>query len=320
MHNLKNKRIMVTGGAGLVGSHTCDLLIKEQPKEIIIFDDFSRGTRQNIEDALKSGIVKVVEGDIRDIQMVHDVFFGIDYCFHLAAIRITECAQEPRKCMETLVNGTFNVLEACVKNKVKKVVAASSASVYGMAEVFPTKEAHHLYNNRTIYGAAKVFNEQLLRSFNEMYGLDYVALRYFNIYGPRMDAVGKYTEVLIRWMDCLEANIPPKIFGDGLTSMDFIFIRDIARANILAMQNNASDMVFNIASGKETTLRELSDIFLKLTKSFLKPVYQEERKVNAVRRRLALTELAQEHINFRAEVTLEEGIKELIEWHKSLKK
>jgi len=303
-----------------VGSHTCDLLIREQPKEIVILDDFSRGTRNNIEGTFKSGIVKVVEGDIRNIQTVNNLFCGIDYCFHLAAIRITECAQDPRKCIETLANGTFNVLEACVKNKIKKVVAASSASVYGMADIFPTEESHHLYNNRTIYGAAKVFNEQLLRSFNDMYGLDYVALRYFNIYGPRMDAAGKYTEVLIKWMDCLEANTPPKIFGDGLTSMDFIFIRDIARANILAMKSDASDMVFNIASGEETTLKKLLDIFLKLTESSLKPVYHEERKVNAVRRRLASIELAQKYLNFKAGVTLEEGLKELIEWHKNLKK
>lgn len=320
MHNLKNTRILVTGGAGLVGSHTCELLIKEEPKEIVMLDDFSRGTRHNINTALKSGIVKVVEGDIRNVQTVNDLSRGIDYCFHLAAIRITECAQDPRKCVETLVNGTFNVLEACVKNKVKKVVAASSASVYGMADIFPTREAHHLYNNRTIYGAAKVFNEQLLRSFNEMYGLDYVALRYFNIYGPRMDAMGKYTEVLIKWMDCLETKMPPNIFGDGLTSMDFVFIKDVARANILAMQSDASDMVFNIASGKETTLKELLGMFLKLTKSSLKPAYLEERKVNPVRRRLASTELARKYLNFKAEVTLEDGLKELIEWHKSIKK
>lgn len=320
MHTLKNTRILVTGGAGLVGSHTCDLLIREQPKEIIILDDFSRGTLHNINSALKSGIVKVITGDIRNVQTVHDLSCGVDYCFHLAAIRITECAQAPRKCVETLADGTFNVLEACVKNKVKKIVAASSASVYGMADIFPTEESHHLYNNRTIYGAAKVFNEQLLRSFNEMYGLDYVALRYFNIYGPRMDAMGKYTEVLIKWMDCLETKVPPTIFGDGLTSMDFVFIKDVARANILAMQSDASDMVFNIASGQETTLKELLCMFLKLTNSSLKPVHQEERKVNPVKRRLASTESAQKYLNFKAEVTLEDGLKELVQWYKNLEK
>ncbi len=317
-NNLKDSRILITGGAGLVGSHTCDLLIQEQPKEIIVVDNFSRGTKANLEAALKSGIVKIIEGDIRNSQTVDNALEGIDYCFHLAAIRITECAKEPRKCIETLVNATFNVLESCVKHKVKKILLASSASVYGMADNFPTQECHHPYNNRTIYGAAKVFNEQLARSFNEMHGLDYIALRYFNIYGPRMDAFGKYTEVLIKWLDCINANEPPKIYGDGLASMDFIFVKDVARANILAMKADIADMVFNIASSVETNLKELLGILLKVSGSPLKPVYMEERKVNPVKRRWASTELAQKYLSFKANFSLEQGLRELIEWHKKL--
>ena len=318
MNNLKNSRILITGGAGLVGSHTCDLLLRELPDEIVIFDNFSRGTKKNIEDALVSGIVKVVEGDIGNYQLLEKSLKGIDYCFHLAAIRITECAQDPKKCLEVLVDGTFNVAEACVKQGIKKIVAASSASVYGMAQEFPTDEMHHPYNNRTIYGASKVFNENLLRSFNDMYKLDYIALRYFNIYGPRMDAHGKYTEVLIRWMECIVRNEPPQIFGDGLSSMDFVFVKDVARANILAMKSQYSDKFFNIASGVETNLNELLSELLKVMGSSLEPVYRDERKVNPVRKRLASIRLAEKYLNFNAEHALDQGLRELVEWWKKI--
>ncbi|MBE9019597.1 SDR family NAD(P)-dependent oxidoreductase, partial [Chroococcidiopsidales cyanobacterium LEGE 13417] len=180
-------KVLITGGAGLVGSHITDLLVKQGIAEIIILDNFTRGNQKNLSWALERGSVKIVTGDIRDRQLLADVMQGVDVVFHQAAIRINQCAEEPRLALEVLANGTFNVLEAAVNAGVKKVVAASSASIYGMAEEFPTTEAHHPYNNRTIYGAAKTFNEGLLRSFYEMYGLDYVALRYFNVYGPRMD-------------------------------------------------------------------------------------------------------------------------------------
>lgn len=320
MHNLAGSRILITGGAGLVGSHTCDLLIKEHPQEIIIFDNFSRGTKKNIEGALSSGLVRVIEADIKDSKRLLASLSGVDYCFHMAAIRITECAEQPRKCLEVLVEGAFNVLEACVRQKIKKIIVASSASVYGMADVFPTEESHHPYNNRTIYGAAKSFNEQLLRAFSAMYGIDYVALRYFNVYGPRMDIYGRYTEVLIRWLDCIDQNLPPRIYGDGLTSMDFIYAKDVARANILAIKSDVKDMVFNIASGKETNLKELLSTILSLTGSDLVPIFEEERKVNPVRRRLASLKLAEKYLNFKPEYTLEEGLKELIAWRKPQKR
>ncbi|GAB1538349.1 hypothetical protein NUACC21_10080 [Scytonema sp. NUACC21] len=231
---MQNKRVLITGGAGLVGSHIADLLVKEGSSEIIILDNFTRGRRENLAWAQRHGHLVLVEGDIRDRELLADVMQRVDIVFHQAAIRITQCAEEPRLALEVLADGTFNVLEAAVNAGVKKVVAASSASIYGMAEDFPTTESHHPYNNRTLYGAAKTFNEGLLRSFYDMYGLDYVGLRYFNVYGPRMDIYGVYTEVLIRWMDRIAAGQPPLIFGDGKQTMDFVYIEDIARANILA--------------------------------------------------------------------------------------
>ena len=209
------KRILITGGAGFIGSHIADRLASEGVGEIIVLDNFVRGRRENLAAARTRARVTIVEGDIRDRQLVAETMRGVDVVFHQAAIRITHCAEDPRLALEVLVDGTFNVLEAAVDAGVRKVVAASSASVYGAAEDFPTAESHHHYGNRTIYGAAKSFNEGLLRSFNEMYGLNYVALRYFNAYGPRMDIFGAYTEVFIRWLECIEKGEPHQITNTG---------------------------------------------------------------------------------------------------------
>jgi nucleoside-diphosphate-sugar epimerase len=239
---------------------------------------------------------------------------GVDVVFHQAAIRITQCAEDPRLAMDVLANGTFNVLEAAVNARVKKVVAASSASVYGLAEQFPTPEKHHGYDNRTIYGAAKLFNEGLLRSFHEMYGLDYVALRYFNVYGPRMDVYGVYTEVLIRWMERLADGKPCLILGDGTQTMDFVFIEDVARANILAAHAPVTDRVFNIASGTETSLNELAQALGRVMRCAQRSEFGPARKVNPVSRRLADTREAKRLLNFATEVSLEEGLKRLVHW------
>ncbi|BAY74472.1 NAD-dependent epimerase/dehydratase [Nostoc linckia NIES-25] len=311
---MENNRVLITGGAGLVGSHIADLLVKEGVAEIIVLDNFTRGRLANLAWAKEHGPVVIVEGDIRDRKLLEEVMQGVDYVFHQAAIRITQCAEEPRLALEVLADGTFNVLEAATKAKVKKVVAASSASVYGMAEDFPTTESHHPYNNRTLYGAAKVFNEGLLRSFYEMYGLDYVALRYFNVYGPRMDIYGVYTEVLIRWMDRIAAGQPPLIFGNGKQTMDFVYIEDIARANILAAKADVTDEVFNVASGVESSLNDLAYTLAKVMGSDLEPEYTSERKVNPVQRRLADTSKAQKLLGFEAEVSLEEGLRRLVNW------
>jgi len=308
------KRALITGGAGLVGSHIADLLVRDGLDEIVIVDNFTRGRRDNLANALASGTITIVEGDVRDRKLMAEAMRGIDVVFHQAAIRITQCADDPRLALDVLSTGTFNVLESAVAARVKKVVAASSASVYGLAEEFPTPETHHGYDNRTIYGAAKLFNEGLLRSFHDMYGLNYVALRYFNVYGPRMDIHGVYTEVLIRWMERLAKGEPCLILGDGTQTMDFVFIEDIARANLLAAKANVTDEVFNVASGTETSLNELAAALGRVMDCCRQPQYGPARKVNPVSRRLADTAKAERLLGFKARVSLEEGLSRLVAW------
>ncbi|MEU9556352.1 NAD-dependent epimerase/dehydratase family protein [Streptomyces fumanus] len=315
MSTVEGKKILVTGGAGTIGSHLVDLLAAGGAREIVVLDNFVRGRRANLAQALTSGVVEVVEGDIRDTATVRKVTEGADLVFHLAAIRITQCAEEPRLANEVLVDGTFNVLEAAAEAGVAKVVASSSASVYGMAETFPTTERHHPYNNDTFYGAAKAFNEGMLRSFHAMYGLDYVALRYFNVYGPRMDIHGLYTEVLIRWMERIEAGEPPLILGDGTQTMDFVDVRDIARANVLAAEADLTDEVFNIASGTETSLKDLAEALLTaMGARGLEPEHGPARAVNGVTRRLADTSRAAERLGFTAGIDLRTGLDDLVRW------
>lgn len=311
---LKGSRVLVTGAAGLVGSTLCDQLVKEGVGEILALDNLSRGVPKNLDWATKNGKVTLLNGSIGDRALLEKSMKGIDVLFHQAAIRITQCAEEPRLAMEVMVDGTFNVLEAAVKAGVKRTVAASSASVYGMAEKFPTPEDSPLHPNRTLYGAAKAFNEQLLRSFHEMYGLNYAALRYFNIYGVRMSIQGPFTEVLVKWMERIAKGEPPLILGDGSTTMDFVYIDDVARANILAAKAEASDEVFNVGSGVETSLNQLAAALLKAMGSNLKPQYGPERKVNPVPRRLADTTKAKRMLGFEAKVSLDEGLKRLVEW------
>jgi len=245
---------------------------------------------------------------------VHDLVRGTDVIFHQAALRITQCAQEPRLALRVLVDGTFTVLEAAAQHRVDKVVAASSASVYGLAEQFPTNERHHHHNNDTFYGAAKSFNEGMLRSFKAMYDLDYVALRYFNVYGPRMDTHGLYTEVLIRWMERIEAGEPPLIFGSGSQTMDFAHTVDIARANLLAASSDIPEGVYNVASGAETSLAELAHALLRAMGSDLPLEHGPQRAVNGVTRRLASTAAAANDLGFVARIELEDGLRDLVRW------
>lgn len=314
MSAISPRRVLVTGGAGLIGSTIVDHLVSIGEVEIIAYDNLVRGRMANLEGALERGSVTFVEGDIRDRSLLAEVTTGTDVVYHLAAVRITQCAEDPRLALEVMADGTFNVLDAAVAADVGKVVAASSASIYGLADEFPTSEDHHPYHNRTIYGAAKLFNEGLLRSFNEMYGLDYVATRYFNVYGPRMDMHGAYTEVLIRWMELIEKGEPPLIFGDGTETMDFVYIDDVARATVLAAEAPATDVVVNVASGTETSLNELAKALIKTMDSTVEPVHMPQRKVNPVSRRLADTENAAKLLGFEAEVQLEEGLSRLVEW------
>jgi UDP-glucose 4-epimerase len=313
-NSLRGERVLITGGAGAVGSNLVDLIVREGAREIVVIDNFVRGRHDNLAWAVANGPVRVVTGDIRDRELVRRLTRGIDVVFHQAALRITQCAEEPRLALEVLVDGTYNVLEAAVEHGVRKVVAASSASVYGLAQDFPTGEWHHPYANDTLYGAAKTFNEGLMRSLCAMKGLDYVALRYFNVYGPRMDIHGVYTEVLVRWMERIAAGTPPLINGDGLQTMDFVYIEDVARANILAARADVTDEVFNVASGVETSLLDLARKLLEAMGSDLSVQFGPERAVNRVPRRLADTSQARERLGFAAEVNLEEGLRRLVEW------
>jgi UDP-glucose 4-epimerase len=313
--DLKGKRVLVTGGAGFIGSHIVDLLAEEGCSEIVALDNMVRGRRENLEQAMASGHVRLVNGDIRDRDLMVSLVEAADIVFHQAALRITHCAAKPRLAMQVMVQSTFDLLELCVEHEVEKVIAASSASVYGMADEFPTTENHHPYSNRTFYGAAKAFNEGLLRTFSDVNGLDYVAFRYFNVYGPRMDIYGRYTEVLIRWMERLEAGQPPIIFGNGRQTMDFVHVRDVARANILGAKADAGDEVFNIATGTETSLLQLAHILAgAMGREQITPEFAPERSVNPVPRRLASTAKAERLLGFRAEIPLEEGLRELVDW------
>jgi UDP-glucose 4-epimerase len=256
----------------------------------------------------------VIDADIRDRAAVVRAMDGVDAVFHQAAIRVTRCAEEPRLAMSVMVDGTVNILEAAVAAGVAKVVAASSASVYGMADVFPTPEEHHPYANRTLYGAAKAFNEALLRSYNEMYGLNYVALRYYNVYGPRMDIRSQHTEVLVRWIERIANGLPPLILGDGTQTTDFVYVDDVARANVLAAQSDVTDEVFNVATGVETSLNELARTLLAVMGSDLEVEYGPARTVNAVSRRVGDTTKAERLLGFRAEVGLAEGLARFVQW------
>ncbi|GHH72638.1 NAD-dependent epimerase/dehydratase family protein [Promicromonospora soli] len=319
MTTLKGANVLVTGGAGTIGSTLVDQLLDAGAAHVDVLDNLVRGRRANLDDALADGRVTLVEGDIRDRDLVHDLTRGKELVFHQAAIRITQCAEEPRLALEVLVDGTFNVVEAAAEHRVSKLVVASSASVYGLAEEFPTTERHHHHDNDTIYGAAKTFNEGLARSFRAMRGLDYVTLRYFNVYGPRMDVHGLYTEVLVRWMERIADGRPPLIFGDGLQTMDFVCTPDIARANVLAAASDVAEGVYNIASGTETSLLELAQALLRVMGSDLPVEHGPERAVNGVVRRLADTTAARDDLGFEAEIGLEEGLRLLVDWWRPLR-
>lgn len=319
MTELTGADVLVTGGAGTIGSAIVDQLLDAGVAHIDILDNLVRGRMANLDEAMSSGRVTFVEGDLRDRDLVRSVTRGKNLVFHEAAIRITQCAEDPRLALEVLVDGTFNVFEAAAAESVDKLITASSASVYGLAEEFPTNERHHHHNNDTFYGAAKSFNEGMLRSFRAMYDLDFVALRYFNVYGPRMDVHGLYTEVLVRWMERIADGKPPLIFGDGLQTMDFVFTRDIARANLLAAASDITEGVYNVASGTETSLLGLAEALLEAMDSSLSVEHGPERAVNGVTRRLADISAAEADLGFVSEVGLTDGLRELVEWWRPLR-
>src|SRR5882757_10459424 len=316
MHNkIKDSTILVTGGAGFIGSYVVEELIPLQPKKIIILDNFIRGSKDNMKSFANNPIVEFHEGDIRDNIKLEHCIAGSDYVFHMAALRINACAASPRDGFEVMLKSTFEVADLARKHKVKKVIYSSSASVYGLAQHFPTPETDNPYNNQTFYGAAKMWGEQLFRSYKFMYGLDYVALRYFNAYGPRMDTDGKYTEVMVRWLDCIRDEKNPLIYGDGSTTMDFVYVKDIAKSNIAALQADVTDEAFNIGNCEETSLKELLAVLLKVNQSDLRPEYREENSINPVSRRLADISKAKQLLHFTPTISLEQGMKELSEWY-----
>lgn len=314
-NNVQGSVIAVTGGAGFIGSYVVEELLLLEPKKIRIIDNFIRGSKANMKNFINNPLVELIEGDIRDTPLLEKCITGADFVFHLAALRINACAADPKEGFEVMLRATFDVAMLCMKHKVKKVIYSSSASVYGLAQHFPTPETDNPYNNQTFYGAAKMWGEQLFRSFKFMYGLDYVALRYFNAYGPRMDTDGKYTEVMIKWLDCIRDGRNPVIYGDGSTTMDFVYVKDIARANVASLQSAVTDEAFNIGNCEETSLAGLLKVMLKVNGSTLKTEYREENSVNPVQRRLADISKAKELLGFTPTVSLEQGMKELSEWY-----
>jgi UDP-glucose 4-epimerase len=314
-NKVKDSTILVTGGAGFIGSYVIEELIKLEPKKVIILDNLIRGSYANMKNFLKNPLVEFHNGDMRDLNLLENCISGTDYVFHMAALRINSCAANPREGFDVMLKSTFEVASLCVKHKVKKVIYSSSASVYGLAQHFPTPETDNPYNNQTFYGAAKMWGEQLFRSFKFMYGLDYAALRYFNAYGPRMDTDGKYTEVMIKWLDCIRDGKNPLIYGDGSTTMDFVYVKDIAKSNIAALQADITDEAFNIGNCEETSLKQLLEVLLKVNRSNLKPEFREENSVNPVSRRLADISKSKKLLNFTPTISLEQGMKELSEWY-----
>jgi UDP-glucose 4-epimerase len=315
INKVKGSKILVTGGAGFIGSYIVEELLLLMPEKIIIIDNLIRGSKTNMMSFMNNQLVEFHETDIRDTEKLENCIAGCDFVFHLAALRINACAANPQEGFEVMLKSTFNIAQLCVKYKVKKVIYSSSASVYGLAQHFPTPETDNPYNNQTFYGAAKMWGEQLFRSYKFMYGLEYVALRYFNAYGPRMDTDGKYTEVMIKWLDCIRDNKIPLIYGDGHTTMDFVYVKDIAKANIAALQADVTDESFNIGNCEETSLKELLKILLKVNASSLTPVHKEENSVNPVSRRLADITKGEKLLGFKPTVNLEQGMKELSEWY-----
>ena len=312
---LNNKKIMLIGGAGLVGSHIVDQLIQEPVNEIVIYDNFVRGTRKNLKSALQSPKVRVIEASMTDEKTLYKSLEGVDGVFLLASLWLGECVNDPRKAWETNVMGSWNVVEACQKMGVERVVYSSSASVYGNALVTPMTEEHP-FNNRTTYGATKIAIEQMFRAAFEQYKLPFVGMRYMNIYGPRMDYEGVYVSVIMKVLDRIFEDQPPLIYGDGSQMYDFIYVEDAAEANIMGMKADCADEFFNIGMGVGTTINELVDILLELTNSSLKPEYlpQEESFVTY---RIGSVEKAEELLGFKARTQLIDGLKKVVDWRVS---
>jgi UDP-glucose 4-epimerase len=312
MPDISNARVLVIGGAGFVGSHLVDQLTEEPVREIVVLDNFARGRAENLARALEDDRVALVEGSILDRARLAEVMADTDYVFHLAALWLWECVNDPRSAIDVNAVGTFNVLEAAQQAGVRKVVYSSSASVYGDAVASPMTESHP-FNNRTMYGATKIASEQFCRAMYEQHGLDYVGLRYMNLYGPRMDYKGAYVSVIMKVLDKIEAGEAPVIFGDGSQAYDFIHVHDGARANILALKSDVTDEFFNVGTGVRTTIKELVDELLVITGSALEPDFRPEEQM-FVTERVGSTALASERLGFSATTGYRDGLRSVVEW------
>ena len=310
---LQGLRVAVTGGAGNVGSHLVDACLREGAREVLAIDALVRGSPSNLRDALATGRARLVELDVRDAAAVREALAGVDVLFHQAALRWTRCQEAPRECQEVMVDGTFNVAEAAVAAKARRFVLASSAVVYGEPKHLPLDEDHPL-DGTTVYAAAKIANEHLLRSLHALRGLRFAALRYFNVYGPRMDIRSPYVEVMVRWLDLIDQGEPLTLFGEGLQSADFVYVADVVEANLRALDAAEPDAIVNVCSGVETRMRDLAALLLELTGSDVGVSFAPAPKDALSARRYGDPGRAERVLGFRARTSLREGVAHLIRW------
>jgi UDP-glucose 4-epimerase len=315
--DIRGKKFVVVGGAGLIGSTTIDALIKEDVGDIVIFDNFVRGTHENLANALRDPRVKVFEagGDICQSDILDAALKGAHGVFHFAALWLLQCHDFPRAAFDVNIRGTFNILEACVTNKVGRLVYSSSASVYGDAVEEPMTEDHP-FNNKNFYGATKIAGEAMARAFHHRYGLNVVGLRYMNVYGPRQDYQGAYIAVIMKMLDAIDRGEGPTIQGDGSEAFDFVAVEDCGRANLCAMQATVVDRFFNVGTGKRTSLKELAEMLLHLTGSNQEIRYAPRSQATLVRNRIGSPVRAKAEIGFEAQIPLDSGLRKLIEWRK----
>jgi UDP-glucose 4-epimerase len=315
--DIRGKKVLVIGGAGLIGSHAVDELVKEDVAEIRVYDNFVRGTHENLAGALRDPRVKIFEagGDICQSDILDAAMKGMDGVFHLAALWLLQCHEYPRAAFDVNVRGTFNVLEGCVANKVERLVWSSSASVYGDAVEEPMTEEHP-FNNKNFYGATKICGEAMARAYHHRYGLNYVGLRYMNVYGPRQDYKGAYIAVIMKMLDAIDRGEGPTILGDGSEAFDFVSVRDCGRANVCAMKSDATDRFYNVGTGTRTSLKELAEALIRLTQCRQPIKYAPRSQATLVRNRIGSPMRAEKEIGFEAGLPLEQGLQELITWRR----